>query len=294
VRWDLRLLLVVGTTFGMQLVAQALSTLRWRAILPQRGPVWSYLFRLYLIGNFFSVFLPTSIGGDAVRALGAAPSVGGKANALSSVALDRLFGVAALGLYLLLGALLSPGSLKGLTEVRWTAPRPAFVLGIAAVILIGGVLAIRFSRRWAGMREALTDAGQVVSRLITSPRRLVTILLLSLLVQGTYILAWMGLAAGLDLSIPSQAFLIAVPIVSLGAMLPVTFGGLGVREGAWLLLLAPLGIPSADIVVYSLLYFCAFVLVGVVGGILFLAQGLALPAQDAAPPVRPVVGSRPT
>jgi len=292
--WDPHLVLPFVLAFGLQVVAQALSTLRWQAILQPGSPPWTYLFRLYLIGNFFSVFLPTSIGGDAVRAVGVGPAVGGKASALSSVILDRLFGVTALGMYLVLGAFLAPESLKGLNQVRWTAPRLALVVTIVVVLMIGGVLAMRFSTRWAGARAALAGAGRVVSQLITSPRRLATVLFLSLLVQATYILAWMGLAAGLGLSIPSGEFLIAVPIVSLGAMLPVSFGGLGVREGAWLLLLAPLGIPSADIVVYSLLYFLAFVLVGVVGGALFLVQGMAQPAPGGAPPVRPVVEGRPT
>jgi hypothetical protein len=40
-------------------------------------------------------------------------------------------------------------------------------------------------------------------------------------------------------------------------MLPITLIGLGVREGAWLLLLSGSGIPPAQIVTFSLLYFAA-------------------------------------
>lgn len=293
VEWDTRLLVTIGITFCMQLVAQALSTIRWQAIIRPGGPRWTYLFRLYLIGNFFSVFLPTSIGGDAVRALAVGPSVGGRAGALGSVALDRLFGVAALGCYLLLGILIAPATLGLTNGLHWTAPRPGYIAAAGGALVLGGIMAFQLSKRREAVRSALSDAGKVVSRLVTSPGRLVTVLALSLLVQGTYILTWMALAAGLGLRIPPPAFLLCVPIVSLGAMLPVSFGGLGVREGAWLLLLSPLGIRNADIVVYSLLYFVAFVMVGAVGGILFLVRGVASPAP-AQTVIRPMAESRPT
>jgi uncharacterized membrane protein YbhN (UPF0104 family) len=59
-------------------------------------------------------------------------------------------------------------------------------------------------------------------------------------------------------------------------MLPVTFSGLGVREGAWLLILAPFGLSAADAVTFSLLYFLAFVGVGVIGGLVFVTRGTDL------------------
>ena len=53
-----------------------------------------------------------------------------------------------------------------------------------------------------------------------------------------------------------------------------SFSGLGVREGAWLLLLAPLGIPAAHAVAYGLLYFLCVMAVAGVGGLLFAVRGL--------------------
>ena len=57
-------------------------------------------------------------------------------------------------------------------------------------------------------------------------------------------------------------------------MFPFTLNGLGVREGAWLLLLSGSGIPPGDIVTFSLLYFAANLVTGLVGGVLFMIRGL--------------------
>jgi uncharacterized membrane protein YbhN (UPF0104 family) len=88
----------------------------------------------------------------------------------------------------------------------------------------------------------------------------------------------------MHLDLPAVFLIWAVPVVTLTALLPVTFSGLGLREGAWLLLLAGSGIPRADIVAFSLLYFVCNVLVGVLGGLLFVATGTAPPRGELACP----------
>jgi uncharacterized membrane protein YbhN (UPF0104 family) len=88
-----------------------------------------------------------------------------------------------------------------------------------------------------------------------------------------YILLWLVLARTMHLPIAPLTLFFAVPVVTAFAMLPVTLNGLGVREGAWLLLLSGSGIPPAEIVTFSLLYFAANLITGLVGGILFMVRG---------------------
>ena len=94
--------------------------------------------------------------------------------------------------------------------------------------------------------------------------------------QGSIVLLWYTLSRGMSLDLPGSMFLWAVPLVSLSALLPVTFAGLGIREGAWLVLLAGTARPPANIVAFSLLYFLCSVLVGIAGGIWFVSSGTAL------------------
>lgn len=276
VRWGLETVLTLVAGVVVQLVAQALSAERWWLILRTRvgAPRWGYLFRLYLIGNFFSVFLPTSIGGDAVRLVAVGPSAGGKVRGAVSILLDRLFGVAALGFYLVLGLAVGGAELTALGDVHLRWPRwvilTAVTGGLAAVAAAGLLVRAKFHR----MRDAWAGGWDLAAALLKAPGRLTAVIGTSLLVQGAYLVAWMVLGAGLGLHIPLAVYLVCVPIVSLGAMMPITFSGLGIREGAWLLLLASLGIPKPTVLVFSLMYFVAFVVVGAIGGLAFLVRGL--------------------
>lgn len=272
--------LVLGGVFlaiVLLVVAQAFSAIRWRVVLGPKAPSVSYLFRLYLVGQFFSVFLPTSVGGDAVRAAAAARSLDRPGDVVASVLIDRLLGVVALLIYLLIGLVLVRSLPVRLLEgANWNAS-VVIMAGTAGLLTVGATLVVR-SRVRVWLREGL----ELLGRFRASRRRVLTAGILSLVVQGLYVGTWAVLARTTGLSLPLPVLLFTVPLVSLAAMLPITFSGLGVREGLWLVLLAPLAVSEADIVAYSLLYFVAFALAGLVGGLLFIVQGTELRAARAS------------
>ena len=270
--------LVVGLSVAVGLVAaaQAFAALRWKVILGPEAPSWLYLYRLYLIGLFFSLFLPTSIGGDTVRAAAASARKLGEAGfAVASVILDRVVGVFALLCYFVLGVALDRPTFQGLAAaVVWKTPthRLLVLLGVTAVV--GGALVVLLTRRWKALRAVMDQGRRLTWAFATSPLVLVRAIVLGFLVQALYILAWAALAMGLGWSLRPAFLLLAVPFVSLAAMAPVTISGLGVREGAWVLLLRPLGIASLDAVAYGLLYFLSVMVVAGVGGVLFALRGI--------------------
>lgn len=270
--WDNRSALALGSALLLLLMALLLSAVRWRLVLGDDAPGVPFLWRVYLVGWCFSLFLPTSVGGDAVRTVAITRRRTSLGEAVSSIAVERLLGVGALGVYLLIGCLLAPAVLSsavGLAE--WNRPWWQVVIAAAAA---GGVfaLALRLGARNSRVQAILKDAWTVLRRFQSSPVRMAATVGASLLVQASYILTWYALALGVRINVPFLALLVFVPFVSLAAMLPVTLSGLGVREGAWALLLAPLGVPVADAVGFSLLYYLCSLLLGLVGGALFLTS----------------------
>lgn len=265
----------VAVTWILLLLAQAVSALRWREILGEADAGWGYLFRLYLVGNFFSLFLPTSVGGDAVRAVAASRALPARAPAVTSVIVDRLVGVAALAAYLLLGLIVAPAVvLQAAGGAEWRIPGASALVAAVAAIVVTAAATVVIARGRA-VRSRLAPAFELMRRLRASPGTLAAVGGLSLVVQGLYIVAWALLAAALGLSLPAALFVAAVPVVSLLAMLPVSLSGIGVREGAWLLILAPFGVPAADAIAFSLVFFGAFALVGAVGGVVYSLLGTA-------------------
>ena len=285
VRWDARLLGALTLAVTLLLLAQALSAGRWKVILGSAGPGVFSLWRLYLISSFFSLFLPTSVGGDAVRVMLAGRATGRMTEAATSVLLDRLLGVVALGAFLALGLLLAPAVLTNVgATIGWQLPtggwRSVGWVGVGVGVVVGSaalLAATVAASRLGVVRRAWLEGWAEIVRFGRSGRALSLGVGLALFVQAIYIHAWIVLAHGLGFDLPWRTFLVSVPLVSLGAMLPVTLCGLGVREGTWLILLRPYHLAPAAVVAYSLLYFLCVVVVGSVGGACFIASDVATP-----------------
>jgi len=277
-------LAAIGIGAVLLLASQAVAAFRWRLILGDAELPWSYLVRLYVIASFFSLLLPTAVGGDAARAAAAARAARRPGGAVASVLVDRMLGVVALLVYALIGLLLARGTPPLLFEAVALRIRPA-TLGLAlAILALAGLVVVGLARRSARLAGLLRDGRSLLSALARDPRTLVTALALALVVQGLILAIWWCLAQGLDLAIPLTTILVAVPVVTLGTMLPITLAGLGVREGIWLLLLEGSGVPPSRVVAMSIGYFGSALLVGAVGLALFVGRGIepARPGSAAA------------
>src|SRR6266481_2701197 len=80
---------------GLYVVLQIISGLRWQLLTKPLGFQKSVFecVRYYFIAMFFNLFLPTSVGGDVVRAWYLDGGSGRKASAFVTVLVDRLSGL---------------------------------------------------------------------------------------------------------------------------------------------------------------------------------------------------------
>ncbi len=155
-------------------------------------------------------------------------------------------------LALMLGALAPLLALQGLllTELR-----------------LAGRLRARLARWWPHRLASLRDALGRARRL---PRSLlVQVFLIAIAIHLVGILAFGMVAAALQLPLSLLTIGWTRSAAILVTLLPVSLAGLGLREGALVLLLAPYAVPAADALSYSLLCFAATVLaIGLLGGVL--------------------------
>lgn len=270
----------VGLAVLLLVLNQAVTALRWKTVIGRGAPEWSFLFRLTLVGMFFSTFLPTSVGGDAVRAWGLAKEGREPGQAVSTVVVDRAMGLVALVVYLLAGGFVAREITANLSR-RLELGVPLWALAAGAAILVPAfVVVARRSRVSAWLRQALTH----LQRFRTSKTAVAWAAALSFVVQGIYILVWVVLARAVGFDLPLTTFLFTVPVVSLGAMLPVTLSGLGVREGLWIVVLAQFDLAAATVAAFSLLFFLAFAGAGAIGGLLYLWRGVSPRASGTDDP----------
>ena len=251
----------------LYILASYLSSRRWRLLIPHSLET-KKLFSLYMIGSFFNTCMPGIIGGDAVKAyylhneLKLSESQK-KANelphstiAIASVFMDRYVGLFSL---MVIGMIALPFTMKYLTDMRlkWFLPV------VFAALLSGSAVILKY-RIGKGIKflSAIYD----YFRLYSLKRGLLfKAFLYSLVIQFTGIFSIYGLSLGLSMNISFLSFLIFVPIIVLISTIPVSISGIGIREGAFVLLLGQIGVSSAAAVSLSLLWFLSFVFASMLG-----------------------------
>jgi uncharacterized protein (TIRG00374 family) len=266
--WPAPLLVVLGLYFG---------GIRWSVLLRYFGVRLGMGegFFCYLIGNFYGSVLPGVIGGDAVR-IGIC-SMSKKRSAIDitvSVLIERICGILAL-LTVGTAAIVSlPQGLKSALgpAVVMSVPLMAGVLLVVlsgSYVLFGRILPGWFKSRFAGRG----GIGETVLRMIDYTNGIPVggislVFVLSAVFQVSDILASFSLARAIHIDLPLMFFLAVFPIVYILTVLPISLGGLGVREGVFVYLLTRAGIQASDAVMVSLLIYLNRVLVNSSGAVL--------------------------
>jgi hypothetical protein len=121
---------------------------------------------------------------------------------------------------------------------------------------------------------------------------LLSALLLGMLLQGSLVVLnwWLGILIGI--AIPLYAWFFVWPLAKISGLLPVTQGGIGVREAAQAALFAPFGVPAVMAVATGLVFEAVIIAGGLAGGVVAFALGVrklvaapsaSSPAVEAAP-----------
>ncbi len=251
----------------------ALRAVRWLVLLRALNittPL-SRLIKLYFVGTFFNIFLPTGLGGDAIRMMELARLSRQTPEAIGTVLVDRATG---LWVLFIIGLLTLPFG-------RAAIPlQTALVIAVvAAVGVIGGWVVMGTPLLpWLGGRirlpgqEKLERFYRAVSG--CGYPALGKACGISLIFNLVNIAASYVIALGLNVHLPLSVFFMFTPVISLSLMLP-SVGGLGVREETFRRMFGTVGVPGGTAVAMSLTnYLLQPVIPGLIGGLLYAIDGL--------------------
>jgi len=282
--WSGATLAFLGGAFAVTVGAVYLSALRWQRVLSALGlPVGiSTLVRHHLAGLFVSSFLPSTVGGDVLRVSRLSASNGEGPRTFASVVLERLSGWIVLPVITLVALGVNPGLFGADKNARF-----ALLIALATLALLGLVLWAAGSRRLGGRLAANAGwrrfAGAVhlgIDRLRHQPLDALRVLATGFAYQLAVVLAAFLAAEALGLHLGPTAVLAFVPAIAIVQVLPITVGGLGVREGAFALFLVPLGVPEDKALALGLLVYGLNMVVSLLGAPAFALS--ARPAKIAA------------
>ena len=244
-----------------------LAAWRWQLVLAVFGAhiPMRVLFKHYLAGQFVGNVLPSTIGGDVLRVSRVGKDVGASDVAFASVMLERLTGFVALPLLTLVGFIARPDLLQGRAWVAVIiAVGTVGVLFLVMILAASPHLAGRFAEHENWMRYiGIIHIG--VDRLRRDPRDAAAALFAAVSYQIAVIGAIYCAVHVIGLRIPNGAVLAFVPAVAIAQVLPISVGGLGVREGLLAFFLHSLVVPTGQAVAVGLVWYAMTLLVSLLG-----------------------------
>ena len=241
--WVVLFFLIIPVNVG-------LCVAKWQALLAARGRRVGFglLFGLYVLGQFFNNLLPTSIGGDAVRAVILSRRLNAPKLATGSIVVERLTGIACLVLIGIVIVIFSGPVRQNLLLVGLVGLSIVMYIGVMVAIIDPRLLLLvrRLCRRW---RIAM----RLVSKLVRFQRFLraygrhravmaVTMVLSVLFYVGTIGNVYLACRA-IGQEVPLLDICAIAPLAMLVTLIPISINGLGLQEWAFTATFAAFGLP---------------------------------------------------
>jgi uncharacterized protein (TIRG00374 family) len=235
-----------------QLGSTYLAAYRWRLIM--RLLVFkesvSYYVQSYFKGSFFNQVLPSSIGGDAVRIIYLTQKGYDKKDAVYGVFVDRVVGLVGLLVLNLLATTLFYGAFDNDFSMLIIL---ITLGGISGFALLFHLEKITFLANYKFL-NLFHRLAKRLNKLYANRTLLIKHIAISMAVHLFSVLTLYALALSIDLHMPFQIFLIAVPPVFLLTIVPISLAGWGIREGAMVGIFMLIGADETKVLAMSILY----------------------------------------
>ncbi len=272
---DPALLVMAAALF---LLSSLIGSWLWARLLRAQGVSIPYpkAASYYFVGLFFNNFLPSNIGGDIVRISDASRHAEHVSPVFSATLMDRLIGVVSIG-FLAVVASVAVLDRMHLYAIYW--------ITLAVFILAVGFFASVFNRGILGAFErpfrviGAQKLERAIARLMddlhgfrSERGALVQAFIASTLVQISriYVHYLVGLALGIRISL--AYYFLFVPVLAALISLPISLNGLGVREGAAVVLFQMAGLTREQSFSIPFLTYVLSVIISLLGGLIFISR----------------------
>ena len=266
--------------FSLHFVGYYVSSVRWRLLLKTQGVSASlpFLIKSYVVATFFNSFLPSSVGGDAMRAYDSWRLGHKKVGAAGVIFVDRLLGMLVLALF-------ATGALLVVREIAEEVPYlhlwvSAVSLGILSTVWmifnppreVGLILEKVLARTSGLLRRLSKTVADAFEGYRGRKGTLAKAMGLSLVLQANVVVFYYAVGTALGIDVPVHAFFLIVPVAIIVMMVPVTINAIGVRENIFAVLLGAFGVSTHEAVAFSWLAYGLVLPYSIVGGLVYLVR----------------------
>ncbi len=253
------------------------SCVKWRMLIGEKGKHVSILklMSLYMVGYFFSHFLPSQYGGDLVRSYELGLDIDSQVTSFGSVFMERYTGFVALMFVSGAAALFLPRLvLRPEVGIPFLAGWVIFFLLLWLLLDPRPVtwLTARLGGRFSGAAGTAAAFYREIRSAGRDRRVFLRVMLLSVLFHLLAVVnTWLAV-----LTIRSRVdflpLMLVVPIILMVSTIPLTVNSIGLWEGAFVYFLAPLGLTPAQALSVALILRGKQVLQALFGGLVYLAR----------------------
>jgi glycosyltransferase 2 family protein len=253
---------------------------KWWLLMDRAIPFRTAL-RAHFAGLAANLCLPGAAGGDAVRAAVAHASLRDGPKVAAAAVGDRMIDLVGLACLTLSGLVLLGGQ-GGNRTLAFAVSGLVFGLAVAGLFLFPSVARMVWGR-WPGLpAKALgLRVADAFAALGKKPGLLLFTLAQSAVIQSILIYLSVKLAEPVGVHVPLAAWFFAWPLAKIIATLPISLGGLGVRESSLAALLVPFGASAPEVVASGLAWQGILYLAGALGALVLVLSGGRL--QSRAP-----------
>jgi len=253
-----------------------ISSLKWQWLLGALSIKESlgHLFSVYMIGTFFSNFLPSMIGGDIFRIFHLSRNNSDAAGIIAATFTERFMGLTAL-ISIVLLILCHPKIYSVFPLITTLAP--------AALLIYILLLVFIFNRKYLVILEPLRHF-KIVDRILVliqeAQKHVINYKVRKRVVLASYFISFVFYvitmltvyvaSRTLNISIQFDVIMLVVPLVLLVGMIPISIGGLGLNESSYVFFFTLFGMTSVDAFSIALLLRVRILLTGIIGGMLFV------------------------
>ncbi|MCB9107470.1 MAG: flippase-like domain-containing protein [Anaerolineales bacterium] len=269
-------------------IGKVLTGYRWQKLLEAQNifiPLRTLIASVF-VGQFFNTFLPSTVGGDAVRAYDTAIYSGESTKSVTSVFADRLIGVVALVFLAIIG--IGFGLLQGEDVSFYVIPVLVvfFICVLSFIVVFNKPLSERVQQLVRSLKinkvaDKIKQAYISLHVLRDNKAIMWIAFVISFALQINVVFFYYFIGVSLDMNVSIFYFFIIVPVALVILLVPFSVNGVGLREGIFVILLGNIGVPSELAIALSLLSFGLTLTQGVIGGIIFALRNLDVKSSTA-------------
>jgi uncharacterized protein (TIRG00374 family) len=268
------------------LLDRLVMSYRW-AILLKAKDIKISLFdivKIYFVSSFWSTFLPSSVAPDIIKVYVASKHNSNTPDVMSSVVVDRIIGLFSLSLVALTSLLIlmyypHVQSVEGYRGALWVilavllltlflpffdrvpVERAKGILTLFRLNFLWNFL-VRFYDSMVGYKAKRASLLKAFSVALVNH------------VLAIFMIYVLSLSLGVGVSV--LHLFILVPLINFLIMVPISVGGLGIQEGAYVYFLSQLGMSVQEALTVAIVFRVLMVVVSLPGGVVYISEGFGV------------------